>query len=119
MDYATRGPAMAMIDAFGTAQHMFHMHKGNKVLRDTRTAPADVIAWGGCKDSQTSADASQNGAATGAMSWAFVTALRANPNLTYQQLLVALRNLMAQGGYSQKPQLSACHPIDVNTPFFA
>ncbi|WOO78325.1 Metacaspase-1 [Vanrija pseudolonga] len=119
MDYASGNSAMALVDAFSTAKHMFHLHQGNKVLRDTRTAPADVVAWGGCKDTQTSADASQNGAATGAMSWAFVRALRENPNLTYQQLLVALRNLMVEGGYSQKPQLSACHPIDVNTAFFA
>lgn len=33
--------------------------------------------WSGCKDSQTSADTSEAGKATGAMSYAFTTALSA------------------------------------------
>lgn len=33
--------------------------------------------WSGCKDSQTSADADEAGKATGAMSYAFITALSA------------------------------------------
>ncbi|KAH8976545.1 hypothetical protein EDB86DRAFT_3024953, partial [Lactarius hatsudake] len=43
--------------------------------RQTRTSPADAISWSGCKDSQTSADAVEAGSATGAMSYAFITAL--------------------------------------------
>lgn len=35
------------------------------------------IMWSGCKDSQTSADTSEAGQATGAMSYAFTTALSA------------------------------------------
>jgi hypothetical protein len=37
--------------------------------KQTNTSPADVIMWSGCKDSQTSADATEAGKATGAMSY--------------------------------------------------
>lgn len=85
--------------------------KGNKadeLTRRTRTSPADVISWSGCKDSQTSADTEVNGQGTGAMSWAFMESLSEfprpivrfvadachegqNPQQSYQQLLVSIR----------------------------
>ncbi|KIW02896.1 metacaspase-1, variant [Verruconis gallopava] len=79
----------------------------------TKTSPADVIMWSGSKDSQTSADASISGEATGAMSWAFITALKKNPQQSYVQLLNSIRDEL-QGKYQQKPQLSCSHPLDVN-----
>jgi len=57
----------------------------------TKTSSADVIMWSGSKDSQTSADASISGEATGAMSWAFVAALKKNPQQSYVQLLNSIR----------------------------
>jgi hypothetical protein len=39
----------------------------------------DVIQWSGCKDTQTSADTSAAGQATGAMSYAFISAMSAFP----------------------------------------
>jgi len=84
--------------------------------RQTRTAPADAIMWSGCKDVQTSADAVEAGQATGAMSWAFRNALLRNPQQSYQGLLISIREEL-QGKYQQKPQLSACHPIDTNRLF--
>ncbi|KAJ7066752.1 caspase domain-containing protein [Mycena amicta] len=84
--------------------------------RATRTSPADVISWSGCKDSQTSADAVEAGNATGAMSFAFITALSANSQQSYQQLLVSLREIL-RSKYSQKPQLSSSHPMDTNIMF--
>lgn len=47
--------------------------------------------------------------ATGAMSYAFVKALTENPKQNYIELLTAVRKAMQEGGYTQKPQLSACH----------
>ena len=38
------------------------------------------ISWSGCKDSQTSADATEAGKATGAMSYAFIHALSKYPS---------------------------------------
>jgi hypothetical protein len=78
--------------------------------RQTKTSPADVIMWSGSKDSQTSQDATINGEATGAMSWAFINALKRNPQQTYVQLLSSIREELASK-YSQKPQLSCSHPI--------
>lgn len=80
-----------------------------KTMR-TKTSPADVILWSGSKDDQTSADASIAAQATGAMSWAFITAVRQNPNQTYLQLLNSIRDVLASK-YTQKPQLSCSHPL--------
>ncbi|KAF2470303.1 uncharacterized protein BDR25DRAFT_287136 [Lindgomyces ingoldianus] len=89
---------------------------GNDVYQKnlrTKTSPADVIMWSGSKDTQTSADASISGEATGAMSWAFVTSLKKNPNQSYVQLLNSIRDEL-EGKYSQKPQLSCSHPLNVD-----
>lgn len=57
-----------------------------------------------------SADATIASQATGAMSWAFITALQKNPNPTYIELLNDIRDLL-ETNYSQKPQLSCSHPL--------
>ncbi|KAF8206388.1 caspase domain-containing protein [Mycena galopus ATCC 62051] len=90
--------------------------RAEEYARATRTSPADAISWSGCKDSQTSADADEAGKATGAMSYAFVTALSQNPQQSYQQLLNSLRDIL-RGKYSQKPQLSSSHPMDTQLMF--
>jgi hypothetical protein len=43
----------------------------------------DVWMFSGCRDDQTSADATIAGAATGAMSWAFMKTMRENPEQSY------------------------------------
>jgi len=89
--------------------------KGDDVYQKnlrTKTSPADVIMWSGSKDSQTSADASIAGQATGAMSYAFINALKKNPQQSYVQLLNSIRDEL-EGKYDQKPQLSSSHPLDV------
>jgi len=90
--------------------------RAEKIARATKTSPADVISWSGCKDSQTSADTFEAGSATGAMSFAFINALSQNPQQSYQQLLNNLRAIL-RDKYSQKPQLSASHPIDTSLLF--
>ena len=44
------------------------------------------------------------------MSWAFITALKENPQQSYVELLNSVRDLL-EGDYSQRPQLSSSHPI--------
>ncbi|KAG2234528.1 hypothetical protein INT48_007341 [Thamnidium elegans] len=85
-------------------------------VRRKNTSHADVIMFSGCKDDQTSADAQEAGKATGAMSYAFITTLRKNPNQSYQQLLNSVRDILADR-YEQRPQMSSSHPIDVNLEF--
>lgn len=79
----------------------------------TKTSPADVVMWSGSKDEQTSQDAQIGGEATGAMSWAFITALKKNPQQSYVQLLNSIRDELSTK-YTQKPQLSCSHPLDTN-----
>lgn len=81
--------------------------------RRTRTSAADVIQWSGSKDTQKSADTTEGGEATGAMSHAFIAALKKNPHQSYQQLLQNIR-VELQGKYQQKPQLSCSHPLDTS-----
>lgn len=56
------------------------------------------------------ADATIAQQATGAMSWAFITALKKNPQQSYVQLLNSIRDELATR-YTQKPQLSCSHPL--------
>lgn len=59
-----------------------------------------------------SADATIAQQATGAMSWAFITALQQNPQQSYVQLLNSIRALL-ETKYTQKPQLSCSHPLGI------
>lgn len=84
--------------------------KAYEKTKRTKTSPADVILWSGSRDDQTSADATIAAQATGAMSWAFITAIKQNPNQTYLGLLNSIRDVL-QSKYTQKPQLSCSHPL--------
>jgi len=79
-------------------------------------SPADVVMISGSKDEQTSADATEFGVSTGAMSYAFINVMASQPVQSYISLLNNMRAAMS-GKYSQKPQLSSSHPIDVNLQF--
>lgn len=46
----------------------------------------------------------------------FKATLRQNPNQSYQELLNSVRDIL-RDKYSQRPQLSSSHPIDVDLPF--
>ncbi|KAK4248986.1 Metacaspase-1A [Corynascus novoguineensis] len=93
--------------------------KGNDAYertKRTKTSPADVVMWSGSKDDQTSADATISSQATGAMSWAFISALKQNPKQSYVQLLNSIRDVL-ETKYTQKPQLSCSHPLDTDLLF--
>ncbi|KAF2674834.1 peptidase C14 [Microthyrium microscopicum] len=76
-----------------------------------------VIMYSGCRDDQTSADASIAGAATGAMSWAFLQVMaQFNGQQSYVEILQNTRGMLQQK-YSQVPQLSCGEQMDLNRPF--
>ena len=50
------------------------------------------------------------------MSWAFITALKKNPQQSYVQLLNSIRDEL-QTRYTQKPQLSCSHPLGKLAPY--
>lgn len=49
------------------------------------------------------------------MSWAFINALKKNPQQSYVQLLNSIRDELASK-YTQKPQLSCSHPLSKCPP---
>ncbi|KAF9784616.1 caspase domain-containing protein [Thelephora terrestris] len=84
--------------------------------RKSKGSPGDVICFSGCEDNQTSADTVEGGLAVGAMSWAFIQCLNANPKQSYQQLLKNIRTLLRKH-FSQRPQLSSSHRINIRKGF--
>ncbi|RFU28813.1 hypothetical protein B7463_g7526, partial [Scytalidium lignicola] len=73
-----------------------------------------VTMFSGCRDDQTSADASIGGTSEGAMSWAFLQIMRHNPNVTYLDALAQTRQALKQSNYTQVPQLSVGLEFDLN-----
>ncbi|KAF2190804.1 Metacaspase-1A [Zopfia rhizophila CBS 207.26] len=101
---------------FGFAKKAMKGDAAHEKTKETKTSPADVIMLSGCKDNQTSADATIANQATGALSHALVSALKENPKQSYVQLLNSIRDIL-ESKYSQKPQLSCSHPLDTNLLF--
>jgi hypothetical protein len=69
------------------------------------------ILLSGCKDAQTSADADIDGMHQGAMTWAFLTALKklgwpSTTAPTWVQVHATMLDLLRSGGYEQIPQLT-------------
>ncbi|KAH3679624.1 hypothetical protein WICMUC_000856 [Wickerhamomyces mucosus] len=116
MDYAT-GNVTGMFSSISSVVSRVSNGNYNRNQAIAKNfSPADVIMISGSKDSQTSADSTSNGLSTGAMSYSFISVLCSNNVQSYISLLNNMRNVMA-GKYSQKPQLSSSHPIDVNLQF--
>lgn len=117
MSYESGNIGGAISALSGIAKKVSRLGSTNReqVIR-SKFSPADVISLSGCKDDQTSADAREAGQSTGAMSWSFIKVLTDFPNQSYLSLLNNMRDLLA-AKYSQKPQLSASHPQDMNLQF--
>ncbi|ATY64656.1 metacaspase [Cordyceps militaris] len=75
-----------------------------------------VTMFSGCRDDQTSADASIAGVSEGAMSWAFLQVMRRNPNPSFLQTLHETRLCLRQSNYEQVPQLSVGLQMDLERP---
>jgi len=70
MSYLRGDVGGAISGLFGLGKQMLGTNSDAQAkTRQTKTSPADVIMWSGCKDSQTSADTQEAGKATGAMSY--------------------------------------------------
>jgi len=91
--------------------------RATQITQATRTTVADCIMFSGCEDDQTSADTTIQGlGSTGALSFAFISAMNENPHFTYLQLLNRMRDIL-RGKFTQKPQLSSGHVMAMNTIF--
>lgn len=91
------------------------VHVSGRALR-RKASRADVISWSGCQDDQTSADTFQGGVAVGAMSYAFISSMRKNPEQSYQDLLKSVRTIVGER-FKQTPQLGSSHHIDTTLKF--
>lgn len=72
----------AAVDAEGLAPESFQEHWERE--------GKDVWMFSGCRDDQTSADATISGTATGAMSWAFLGTMRERPDQSYREVCIRL-----------------------------
>jgi uncharacterized caspase-like protein len=93
--------------------------------------PAEVHMISGCKDEQTSADVSNvasfqlpdpAGRAGGALTSAMLKTLYAHHqkpdhDLSFQDVLLKVRDILAESKYTQIPQLTSSRPLDVTSPF--
>jgi len=95
--------------------------------------PATVRMISGCKDSQTSADVSNvakfslpdpAGRAGGACTAAMLKTLynsdedrAVDEELSFQDTLLRMREVLSEGSYTQIPQLSSSRPLDIHTKF--
>lgn len=89
MDKLVRGKAL-----FAEAATLFKRFQGNNepqedgvyeehFVEDWNSEHKFATMFSGCRDDQTSADASIGGESVGAMSWAFLETMKRNPNPTY------------------------------------
>lgn len=76
---------------------------------------ADVIMISGCKDTQTSADASDGIKAAGAMTTAFRHCI--NRQITCEDLLLEMRDWLRRERYEQEPQMSSEQFLQLDCPF--
>ena len=91
--------------------------QGRKDARQLETK-ADVIAWSGCRDDQTSSDAYISGKFAGALTATFLEILRdPKQDRSYSALYERLTTLLKQRKYAQKPQLTSGKAIDVESRF--
>jgi len=102
--------------------HVFHhtaeiMGFTPKDIHARHDSAADIVLFSGCRDDQTSADASIEGAYSGAMTFALLkTVEKWGLDMSYDDLLEKMREILS-GKYSQIPQLSTGRPFDLNTRF--
>lgn len=101
---------------FNTVKRGMSSNIDREKVKQVKFSAADVVMLSGSKDNQTSADATEDGQNTGAMSYAFIKCLTLQPLQSYLSLLQNMRQELSSK-YTQKPQLSASHPMDVNLQF--
>eukprot|EP01101_Sappina_pedata_P005147 TRINITY_DN22_c1_g2_i2.p1 TRINITY_DN22_c1_g2~~TRINITY_DN22_c1_g2_i2.p1 ORF type:complete len:319 (+),score=130.59 TRINITY_DN22_c1_g2_i2:31-957(+) len=95
----------------------YKLKKGTPQKCDTNSSPADIVMLSGCRDDQTSADATIGGEATGAMSYALMLELKADKNPTLLELLNGMRKILADAKFTQVPQMSTGHEMDPTLRF--
>lgn len=104
----------------------------NDILEQVKNSiPAEIRMISGCKDEQTSADVSNvssfqlpdpAGRAGGALTSSLLKVVYADEkapddDLSYQDVLLQVRDILSSGRYTQIPQLSSSRPLDISHKF--
>ena len=74
----------------------------------------NVIMVSGCMDKQTSADAYISSNFQGAMTWAFLKAIKDNSSICWRDLIVNMHSLLKKSKYTQIPMLSSGNELDLD-----
>ena len=71
----------------------------------SRDINSTALLIAGCRSDQTSADAKIEGKFQGAATFAMASVIRANPEITYHDLIKKMNQFMVSNGFEQRPQL--------------
>lgn len=80
----------------------------NLKIRDwstSRDINQTALLIAGCHSNETSADATIGGKAQGAATAALISAVKSNPDITYQGILDSMTEFMITNGFTQRPEL--------------
>jgi hypothetical protein len=105
---------------YDNAQFLADKNKNDALKEDKKEkqVQADVVAWSGCMDNQTSADAYINGKFAGALTATFMEIMRdSKQQHTYANLYETLLNRLKQRKYTQRPILSCSKPVLLSDNF--
>lgn len=88
----------------------------SKVETNTKSqeTKGNVYLISGCRDDQTGADAYINRKFQGAMSWAFLRAMKEKKDISWKELLLRMRELL-KPYFTQIPQLSSGREINIDS----
>ncbi|KAK1815974.1 hypothetical protein LTR12_009666 [Friedmanniomyces endolithicus] len=96
------------------ATYQYGLSQSDTYAEFTSDGNKSVWMYSGCRDDQTSADASIAGSHVGAMSWAFLESMKQyGVQQSYMQVLQNTRQIL-KGRYQQVPQLSVGYQQDLN-----
>ena len=80
----------------------------------SRETKGNVYLISGCRDDQSGADAYIDRKFQGAMSWAFLRAMKEKKDISWKELLLRMRELL-KPYFTQIPQLSSGREIDIDS----
>jgi hypothetical protein len=78
----------------------------------------NIIMISGCMDSQTSSEAVVNDKVQGAVTWAFLETMNANPTTSWRELLQKMRDLLKSSAFTQIPQMSTDSFYNIDNKVF-
>lgn len=105
---------------YDNAKFLANVNKDDSLKEDKKEKQvlADVVAWSGCMDNQTSADAYINGKFAGALTATFLELMRDKKQAhTFANLYEALLNRLRLRKYTQRPILSCSKPVRLTDVF--